>query len=75
MARRCSLTGKKGLVGNRVSHSQRKTKRVQQPNLITKRLYIPEENRSVTLKLSVRALRTLNKKGIKKFMKDEGISI
>ncbi|MAN24986.1 MAG: 50S ribosomal protein L28 [Gemmatimonadetes bacterium] len=75
MARRCSLTGKKGLVGNKVSHSQRKTKRVQQPNLITKRLYIPEENRSVTLKLSVRALRTLNKKGIKKFMKDEGISI
>ena len=75
MARRCSLTGKKGLVGNRVSHSQRKTKRVQQPNLITKRLYIPEENRSVTLKLSVRALRTLNKKGIKKFMKDEGITI
>ena len=75
MARRCSLTGKKGLVGNKVSHSQRKTKRVQQPNLITKRLYIPEEHRSVTLKLSVRALRTLNKKGIKKFMKDEGISI
>ncbi|MEE3232981.1 MAG: 50S ribosomal protein L28 [Candidatus Latescibacterota bacterium] len=75
MARRCSLTGKKGLVGNKVSHSQRKTKRVQQPNLITKRLYIPEENRSVTLKLSVRALRTLNKKGIQQFMKDEGISL
>jgi len=75
MARRCSLTGKKGLVGNKVSHSQRKTKRVQQPNLITKRLYIPEENRSVTLKLSVRALRTLNKKGIQQFMKDEGLSL
>jgi large subunit ribosomal protein L28 len=75
MARRCSLTGKKGLVGNKVSHSQRKTKRVQQPNLITKRLYIPEENRTVTLKLSVRALRTLNKKGIQQFMKDEGISL
>tara|TARA_B100000902_G_C26398440_1_gene476605 strand:- start:56 stop:283 length:228 start_codon:yes stop_codon:yes gene_type:complete len=75
MARRCSLTGKKGLVGNKVSHSQRKTKRVQQPNLITKRLYIPEENRTVTLKLSVRALRTLNKKGILQFMKDEGISL
>ena len=34
MARKCSLTGKRGLVGNNVSHSQRKTKRVQQPNLI-----------------------------------------
>ena len=75
MARRCSLTGKKGLVGNKVSHSQRKTKRVQQPNLITKRIYIPEENRTVTLKLSVRALRTLNKKGILQFMKDEGLSL
>ena len=75
MARRCSLTGKKGLVGNKVSHSQRKTKRVQQPNLIKKRLYIPEENRTVTLKLSVRALRTLNKKGILQFMKDEGIAL
>lgn len=75
MARRCSLTGKKGLVGNKVSHSQRKTKRVQHPNLIKKRLYIPEENRTVTLKLSVRALRTLNKKGILQFMKDEGIAL
>lgn len=75
MARRCNLTGKKGLVGNKVSHSQRKTKRVQQPNLIKKRLYIPEENRTVTLKLSVRALRTLNKKGILQFMKDEGIAL
>ena len=75
MARRCNLTGKKGLVGNKVSHSQRKTKRVQHPNLIKKRLYIPEENRTVTLKLSVRALRTLNKKGILQFMKDEGIAL
>ena len=39
MARVCSLTGKKGLTGNSVSHSNRKTKRVQQPNLVTKRLF------------------------------------
>jgi large subunit ribosomal protein L28 len=75
MARKCSLTGKKGLVGNNVSHSQRKTKRVQQPNLITKRLYIPEEDRTVTVRLSARALRTLNKKGIQKFLKEEGITL
>lgn len=75
MARKCKLTGKKGLVGNSVSHSQRKTKRVQKPNLITKRLYIPEEDRTVTVRLSARALRTLNKKGIQKFLREEGITL
>ena len=62
MARVCNITGKKRLSGNKVSHSQRKTRRVQHPNLITKRIFIPEENRTVTVKLSVRALRTINKK-------------
>ena len=75
MARKCSLTGVKGLTGNRVSHSQRKTKRVQQPNLINKRIFIPEENRTVTLRLTTRALRTLNKKGVSQFLKEAGISV
>ena len=75
MARKCSLTGVRGLTGNRVSHSQRKTKRVQQPNLIKKRIFIPEENRTVTLRLTTRALRTLNKKGVSQFLKEAGISI
>ena len=74
MARKCSLTGVRGLTGNRVSHSQRKTKRVQQPNLIKKRIFIPEENRTVTLRLTTRALRTLNKKGVSQFLKEGGIS-
>ena len=75
MARKCSLTGVKGLVGNNVSHSQRKTKRVQQPNLIKKRIFIPEENRTVTLRLTARALRTLNKKGVQQFLKEQGLSV
>ena len=75
MARKCSLTGVRGLNGNRVSHSQRKTKRVQQPNLIKKRIFIPEENRTVTLRLTTRALRTLNKKGVSQFLKEAGISV
>lgn len=75
MARQCSLTKVKGLVGNKVSHSQRKTKRVQQPNLIKKRIFIPEENRTVTLRLTVRALRTLNKKGVHQFLKENGIKV
>ena len=75
MARVCAVTGKRRLVGNSVSHSQRKTKRVQHPNLIKKRIYIPEENRSVTLKMSARALRTMNKKGVQRFLKENGIRI
>ena len=75
MARKCDLTGTKRLVGNSVSHSQRKTKRVQKPNLIKKRLFIPEENRTVTLCLTAGALRTLNRKGIQQFLKEEGITV
>jgi large subunit ribosomal protein L28 len=75
MARVCSLTGKKRLSGNSVSHSQRKTRRVQHPNLITKRIFIPEENRTVKVKLSVSALRTINKKGLQQVLKDEGIQL
>lgn len=75
MARQCSLTNVKGLVGNNVSHSQRKTKRIQQPNLIKKRIFIPEKNRTITLRLTARALRTLNKKGVYQFLKEKGIEV
>ena len=75
MARICKITGKRGMTGNSVSHSQRRTKRVQQLNLIRKRLFIPEQNRTVTVRLSARALRTLNKKGILQTLKDEGVNI
>ena len=75
MSRVCQVTGKKRLTGNRVSHSQRKTKRGQHPNLIKKRVYIPEENRTVTVKLSARALRTMNKKGAKQVLREHGIKL
>jgi large subunit ribosomal protein L28 len=75
MARRCQLTGKGPLVGNRVSHSHRKTKRRQLPNLQKKRLYIPELDRWVSVRLSTRALRTVDKKGLLRFLKDEGLSL
>ena len=75
MSRVCCITGKKSNTANSVSHSNRKTKRVQQPNLIKKRIFIPEENRTVTLKLSVRALRTLAKKDIREVIKEKGLKI
>ncbi len=58
------------IVGNNVSHSNIKTKRQFVPNLQTKKFFIPEENKWVTLKISVAALRTINKKGISACIKE-----
>ena len=70
MSRVCQLTGKRPIAGNNVSHSNIKTKRKFYPNLQTKRFYIPEEDKWVTLKVSTSALRTINKKGITAVLKD-----
>ena len=64
MSRICDLTGKAALKGNNVSHSNVKTKRKFYPNLHTKRFYIPEEDRWITLKVSTAAIKTINKNGI-----------
>ena len=74
MPKICELTGKKRMAGNNVSHSQRKTRRVHHPNLIKKRIYIPEQSRSVTVRLSARALRTISKKGALAVLREHGIS-
>lgn len=70
MSKVCELTGKKAIVGNHVSHSNTKTKRKFQPNLKTKRFFIPEENKWITLKVSTSVLRTINKKGISAVVKE-----
>ena len=70
MSRICEITGKRPRVGNNVSHSNIKTKRKFYPNLQTKRFYIPEEDKWVTMKVSTSALRTINKKGITAVLKD-----
>lgn len=70
MSRVCQITGKTVMVGNNVSHSNRKTKRKFFPNLLTKKFYVPEEDMYVTLRVSAAALRTINKKGISACMKE-----
>ncbi|MCE2683523.1 MAG: hypothetical protein RL632_669 [Bacteroidota bacterium] len=70
MSRVCQITGKSVMVGNNVSHSNRKTKRKFLPNLISKKFYLPEEDRTITLKISTSALRTINKKGISACIKE-----
>ena len=64
MSRVCQITGKKVVAGNNVSHSNKKTKRKFYPNLQTKKFYIPEEDKWITLKVSTAAIRNINKKGI-----------
>jgi large subunit ribosomal protein L28 len=70
MSRVCQLTGKKVLVGNNVSHSNKRTKRKFYPNLQVKKFYIPELDEYITLKISTSALRTINKKGIYQYLKE-----
>lgn len=69
MARICDITGKKVMVGNNVSHSNRKTKRKFYPNLQTKKFFIPESGEWITLKVSTSALRTIDKNGITSVLK------
>lgn len=70
MSRVCQLTGKKVIVGNSVSHSNKKTKRIFKPNLQTKKFFIPETGEWVVLKVSTSAIRTINKKGIGACLQD-----
>jgi large subunit ribosomal protein L28 len=64
MARVCQVTGKKPITGNKVSHSNIKTKRRFLPNLQTKRYFLAEEDKWVVLKVSSEAIRTINKNGL-----------
>ena len=73
MARKCQITGKKPLVGNHVSHAHNRTKRRQLPNLQSKRIYLPEEKRFVRVRLSARALKTINKKGARAVLLKAGL--
>ena len=70
MARVCQVTGKIPVGGNKVSHSNIKTKRRFLPNLQKKRFYLAEEDKWVTLKLSTDAIRTINKKGLFSVVKE-----
>ena len=70
MARVCQVTGKTPIGGNKVSHSNIKTKRRFLPNLQTKRFFIAEENKWVVLKLSADGIRTINKRGLLTVVKE-----
>jgi large subunit ribosomal protein L28 len=70
MSRVCQVTGKRLMVGNNVSHSKRRTKRRFYPNLFTKKFYLQEEDRWITLRVSASGMRLIDKKGLQGALKD-----
>lgn len=64
MSKVCQLTGKKSIVGNKVSFSNKKTKRKFMPNLQVKKFFIPETGEWIRLKVSTSAIKNINKNGI-----------
>lgn len=75
MSRRCELTGKKSNNAFAISHSHRRTKRLQQANLQEKRVWWAGGNRWVKMKLSTKAIKTLETKGLEAMAKEAGINL
>ena len=69
MAKVCQVTGRKRMVGNNVSHSKRRTKRIFALNLKTKKFWSEEEQRFITLKVSCKGM-TIEKNGLDATIKD-----
>ncbi len=70
MSRVCQVTGKRPATGNKVSHSNIKKRRRFLPNLHTQRFWVESEHRWVTLRVSTRGLRTIEKNGIDAVLAD-----
>ena len=70
MSRVCDVTGKKPMFGNNVSHAHNKTRRRFDVNLQKKRFWLPDEKRYITLNVSTRGMRIIDKKGIRKVVNE-----
>ncbi|MFV0259056.1 MAG: 50S ribosomal protein L28 [Acidimicrobiales bacterium] len=70
MSKICQVTGRKPSFGNSISHSHRVTKRRWNPNIQRQRFWLPSEKRWVTLTVSAKGIKTINKKGIESVVAD-----
>lgn len=75
MSRRCQLTGKKANNANAVSHSVRRTKKLQEVNLQEKRIWWEGGKRFIKLRLSTKAIKTLNNRGLDAVAREMGIDL
>jgi large subunit ribosomal protein L28 len=69
MSKICQITGKHVITGNKVSHSNRKTRRTFEPNLQDRKYFVAGENKWVSLRVSAAGMRTINKIGLESAMK------
>ena len=70
MAKVCQVTGRKRMVGNNVAHSKLRTKRTFDINLKTKKFWSEEENRFITLRVSAKGMRTIEKNGLEATLRE-----
>ena len=75
MSKICKITGKRPLVANNVSKANNKTKRRQLPNLQNKRIFVPELGKTVRIKVSTNALKSIDKDGLMVFLKKKNLSL
>lgn len=70
MSKVCQVSGKRALKGNKVSHSNRKTIKFNEPNLQSKRFWLASENRWIKLRLSVASMRDIDKRGLETIVRE-----
>ncbi|GAB3369624.1 50S ribosomal protein L28 [Spongiibacter taiwanensis] len=70
MSRVCQVTGKQPVTGNNVSHAKNRTRRRFLPNLHSHRFWVEAEKRFVTLRVSSKGMRIIDKKGIDAVLAD-----
>ena len=70
MSKVCQITGKKAMVGNNVSHSMRRTKRLFNVNLFIKKFFYVEEDCWIQLRVSAAGLRIINRVGLDAALKE-----
>ena len=70
MSRECQVTGKKAIVGNHVSHAKNRVKRLFKPNIHKHKFWVEAENKFITLTVSAKGMRIIDKKGISVVLKE-----
>ena len=75
MSRKCQISNKSKLRGNKVSHANNKSKKAWEVNLISKRLFDSESGTWIRAKVSSRVLRTIDKKGLSATLRDFGMTV
>ncbi len=75
MARKCVFTGKQSLFGNNVSHAHNKTRRKQLSNICNKKLYVEELGKTIRVKVSAAALRTIDKIGFMTYLRKKNLTL